>query len=29
LETGVFQRLYQEAAHVVIIFGKEDLVHGC
>jgi hypothetical protein len=28
LKTGVFQRLDQEAAHVVVVFGEEDLVHG-
>jgi uncharacterized protein (UPF0218 family) len=28
LKTGVFQRLDQEPAHVVVVFGEEDLVHG-
>jgi hypothetical protein len=28
LKTGIFQRLDQEPAHVVVVFGKEDLVHG-
>jgi hypothetical protein len=28
LKTGVFQRLDQEAAHVVVVFGEEDFVHG-
>ena len=27
-KAGVLQRLDQEAAHVVVVFGEEDLVHG-
>ena len=28
LKTGVFQRLDQKTAHIVVIFGKEDFMHG-
>jgi hypothetical protein len=28
LKTGIFQRLDQKAAHVVVVFGEEDLMHG-
>jgi hypothetical protein len=28
LEAGIFERLDQEAAHIVVIFGEENLVHG-
>ena len=28
LKPRVFQCLDQEAAHVVVVFGEEDLVHG-
>jgi hypothetical protein len=28
LKTGVFQRLDQETAHVVVVFGEQDFGHG-
>ena len=28
MKTGVFQRLDQEAAHVVVVLGEEDFMHG-
>ncbi|MGY3470756.1 hypothetical protein ACVW0I_007627 [Bradyrhizobium sp. LM6.11] len=28
LKTGVFQRLDQETAHVVVVFGEQDFWHG-
>jgi hypothetical protein len=27
VKTGVFQRLDQEAAHIVVVFGEEDFMH--